>query len=71
MKTNCHLYGEGVDVPKLDNDVMLKRIDLLSENLRKLLDHSYWTRDGGRVNDVLKAIDFYRNLIKENNKETK
>ena len=53
-------------MPKLDEDTIFARIDLLSDNLSKLLEHSYHTRDMKRVNDVLKAVDFYQNLLKKN-----
>ena len=65
MKDNNYLYGEDVEVPEIPNEVVMRRIELLKDNLAELLDHSYYTRDGQRVNDVLKAIDFWEKINKE------
>ncbi len=65
IKTNKYLYGSDVEVPSLDAEVIMRRIELLSDHLSELLEHSYHTRDGERVDAVLKAINFWQKMIKE------
>jgi len=65
MKTinpNDYLYGKDADVPPIPRDVIMRRIELLQDNLDVLLNHSYHTRDGNRCNAVIKAIDFWDNI---------
>ena len=59
LKSNEYLYGSDVEVPEFPQDVIMRRIELLNDNLRELLEHSYYTRDNDRVAAVLKAIDFW------------
>jgi hypothetical protein len=59
---NEYLYGSDVEVPEIPGDIIVRRLELLQDNLRELLDHSYHTRDGERVNAVLKAIDFWEKI---------
>ena len=61
-KSNEYLYGEGVKVPEIPADVIVRRIELLKENLEELLEHSYYTRDGQRINDILAAIKFWETI---------
>jgi len=65
LKTNKYLYGSEIEVPPLDVEVILRRIELLCEHLDKLLEHSYHVRDQERVEAVLKAIKFWQKMIKE------
>ena len=62
MQTVEYLYGEGAEVPDIPAEVIARRLEILKEHLSKLLDHSYHTRDGNRVNDVLKAIKFWETI---------
>ena len=62
MKTNEHLYGTEIDVPEIPADIVMRRIELLKEHLAELLDHSYYTRDGKRCNDVMSAISFWEKI---------
>ena len=59
--TNTYLYNTD-SVPAFDPFVIMRRIELLKENLEELLNHSYYTRDARRVADVLKAIKFYERM---------
>ena len=62
MKTNEYLYGSEVEVPEIPNDVIMRRLELLGDNLEQLLDHSYHTRNNDRVREVLDAIKFWENI---------
>ena len=64
--TNDYLYGEEVEVPEIPQEIVTRRIELLKDNLARLLDHSYYTRDGARVEKVLKAIRFWETINKDN-----
>jgi hypothetical protein len=69
MKNNCYYYGTQ-DVPKIPNEVLEARIELLQTNLSNLLNHSYYLdRDTVRINDILKAIKFYT-VLKDSNGNT-
>ena len=57
-----YLYGTEVEVPKFDDYVIMRRIELLRDNLETLLEHSYHVRDTARVNAILKAIKFYEQI---------
>jgi len=62
MKTTSYLYGlnnKPLDIPQ---DVINNRIKLLNDNLNKILKHNYLERDTKRMNDVLKAIEFWNSI---------
>ena len=63
--TNEYLYGKDIDVPEIPEDIIMRRIELLKDHLEELLDHSYHTRDGERVNAILKAIKFWETINKQ------
>ena len=65
MKTNNYLYGDDVEVSEIPADIVMRRIELLKDNLEILLDNSYHTRDNDRVTAVLKAIKHWENINKE------
>ncbi len=65
--TNEYLYGEEVEVPEIPQEIIMRRIELLKDNLAELLDHSYYTRDGARVEKVLKAIRFWETINNKDN----
>ena len=66
MKTNARLYGEGVVVEPIPQDVIDKRVELLNIQLTKELDVHYTKRDSGRANDIIKAIKFWQEINKRN-----
>ena len=66
MRSNEYLYGKDVEVPEIDPLVVVRRIELLKDNLSELLEHSFYTRDGARCNKIIKAIKHYENINKEN-----
>jgi len=62
MKNNSYLYGEDTEVPEIPQSIIDERVDKLKANLEKLLDHSYYTRDGLRINAIIKAIKFWETI---------
>ncbi len=65
--TNEYLYGEGVEVPEIPQEIIVRRIELLKDNLATLLDHSYYVRDGVRCNSIIKAIKFWETINNKDN----
>lgn len=62
MKTNDYLYGEGVEVPELPRDVVMRRIELLRDHLGELLNENYMRRDTVKIRAINKAIAFWAEL---------
>lgn len=60
-----YLYGEGVDVEPIPEHVVMRRIEALKEHLDNLLEHSCYTRDTRRCNEVFAAIKWWQNLDKD------
>ena len=61
MKDNIYLYNTE-EVPEIPNEIVVRRLELLRDNLEELLEHSYFIRDTARVNAVLKGIKFWENI---------
>ena len=57
------LYGSE-NVPKIPQDVIDSRIDMLDANLTKLLEVLNETRDSERITKVLNAISFWASINK-------
>ncbi len=64
--SNEYLYGEGVQVPSLDTKAILERIKLLEDNVSKLLEEDYMTRDLDRIRAIDKAIKFWTDIGEQN-----
>lgn len=62
MLTNDYLYGEGVEVPNIPEDIVMRKLELLNDHLTELLVVPLLERDGPRVNAVIKAIKFWRGI---------
>ena len=62
MKTNTYLYGDDVEVPEVPADIIVRRVELLRDNLDELLKVHYADRDGKRCNDIIKAIKFWGSI---------
>jgi len=62
MKTDEYLYGEGVEVPEIPRDIIMRRVELLREHLEILLNHSFHTRDEVRVKAIFDAIRFWEKI---------
>ena len=54
-----YLYGKDVEVPSIPADIIMRRVELLNDNLEELLDVPFFKRDGLRVNAVIKAKEFW------------
>jgi len=61
-KKTEYLYGEGVHVEPIPQEVIDYRIKMLNFHLTKLLEVDMMERDSARINAVLKAIDFWRDI---------
>ena len=62
MTKQEYLYGEDVELEPIPEDIAMRRIEALKDHLSELLDHSYHTRDGRRINAILKAISFWSHI---------
>ena len=65
-KTNEYLYGKDVEVPLLDAEVVMRRIELLEDHLEELYKPHYSERDETHIRSVVKAIGYWRDMQKEN-----
>ena len=61
-RKNEWLYGEGVEVKPIPEDVANERIEQLRLHLDVLLETAYTDRDNLRINDVMKAIKYWQKL---------
>ncbi len=66
--SNEYLYGDDVVVPKIPLSIIDKRIQLLNDNLERLLKVDYKVRDTMRCNDIIKAVKFWESLKQKGNK---
>ena len=62
VDAGTYLYGVDVEVPEIPQEIIMRRVELLRDNLEELLDHSWHTRDANRCNKILKAIDFWEHI---------
>ena len=60
-----YLYGEDAEVPSIPSDIIVRRVELLRDNLEELLDQSYYIRDLERVSAVVRSIDFWEKMNKD------
>ena len=61
MHDNEYLYGTD-DVPTIPADVIMRRIELLDEQLSDLYEVKYMDRDEKRIRAVRKALDFWERI---------
>jgi len=61
MTKTEYLYGTE-EVPMIPKEIIEKRINILNRNLEKLLKVSYMKREQERINKILKAINFWKDL---------
>ena len=62
MLTNEYLYGTEVEVPEIPAELIVRRLELLNDNLELLLEVDYRVRDNERVAKVIDAIKFWETL---------
>ena len=65
MKDNTYLYGDYIDVPEIPSDIVMRRIELLNDNLAELLEVHYLNRDTVRCNTIIKAVRFWEKINDE------
>jgi len=65
MKADTYLYGDDVDVPEIPSDIVMRRIELLNDNLAELLEVHYLNRDTARCNTIIKAVRFWEKINDE------
>jgi len=62
-----YLYGKSniLKIDKVPEKLIKQRIKILNEHLSEMLDVHYTKRDTNRINAVLKAISFWKNINKQ------
>ena len=60
--TNSYLYGEDVEVEDIPEELIVRRIELLRDNLAELMEVPYLGRDEVRVNAIIKAVSFWQSI---------
>lgn len=65
MKTNEYLYGVGVTIKPIPEEVVSERIQLLNKNLELLLTVHYMEQDTDRIRAITRAIFFWENISNE------
>ncbi len=66
---NQYLYGEDAEIEPIPNELLVRRLEALNDNLRELLTKHYFDREEMRINAVIKAIDFWENINNGENNE--
>ncbi len=62
MKTNEYLYGKDIEVPEIPRDIIIRRLELLNDNLEEILKVHYHARDTVRQRDIQSAINFWEKM---------
>jgi len=62
MKTNDYLYGKEIEVPDIPAELVVRRVELLKENLDELMSVDYRIRDTERTTAIFNAIKFWEEL---------
>lgn len=62
MKTDAYLYGVEVEVPDIPQEIVVRRLELLEDNLTELLKVHYSKRDLSRISAVDRAKDFWSKI---------
>ena len=57
-----YLYGEDVEVPDIPSEIIMRRVEILSDHLTELLEVPLEHRDNARANAVLRARNFWNNI---------
>jgi len=71
IKKTEHLFGIQPSVFKemLYEDVLMLKLKGASEMLEELLKPHYLERDNDRINDIIKAINYTKQLLQELNEK--
>jgi len=58
-----YLYGSYSPEP-IPKEIAKKRIEALDKHIAELIEVDFWKRDCKRLNDVLKAKEFWEKFLK-------
>ena len=61
MKTNKYLYNTD-DVPQVPEEIIMRRVELITDLIEELLEVHYLERDTVRINDLVRAKQFWLEL---------
>ena len=62
MQSNEYLYGVDAEVPEIPEEVIVRRLEALNDNLSELMEVPYLGRDDMRVRKVQEAIKFWEEI---------
>jgi len=62
MISDSYLYGVEVEVPEIPAEVVMRRVELLTDHLTILMDTHYSNRDETKVRAVHKALEFWSKI---------
>jgi len=65
MKNNERLYGEGIEVPEIPEEIIMRRVELLNDHLSELISIDYMDRETRRIDEVLNAVNFWLKINKK------
>ena len=65
MTKQEYLYGSKTEVPLIPEEIIMRRVELLNDQLEELLEQHWIVRDMQRERDLIKAIAFWQNINKE------
>jgi len=60
-----YLYGIDSEVPVIPQEIIMRRVELLNDQLEELFTQHWMVRDMQRERDLIKAIAFWQNINKE------
>jgi len=61
MTSNLYLYGTD-DVPEIPAETVMRRIELLKDNLTEVMSKHYLDRDNEKKGKILRAIKFWETI---------
>jgi len=61
-----YLYGEDAEVIIIPEEIIMRKVEELSDHLEELLEHSWNIRDSDRCNAIFKDLQFWQSVNKPN-----
>jgi len=61
-KTNERLYGKDVEVPKVPEYVVMRKIELLNDNLDSIMETKGIDRDRKQCKEIKDSIEFWSHI---------
>jgi len=62
VKSNAYFYGEGVEVPEIPANILMRRVELLKDRRSELYEVHYMKRDKKHIREIDEAIDLFEKL---------